>query len=106
MTTLNAAVIGLGVGEQHARAYQNHPNCRLVLLCDLSLEKLREVGTRFPGVALTEQAQLALRNPAIDVVSIASFDDAHFDQVMMALAAGKHIFVEKPLCRTLQELTA
>jgi len=106
MTMLNAAVIGLGVGEQHALAYANHPHCRLALLCDLSPEKLQEVGARFPGVARTERAEDALRDPAIDVVSIASFDDAHFEQVMLALEAGKHIFVEKPLCRTVEELTA
>ena len=38
-------------------------------------------------------------------MSIASFDDAHFAQVVAALNAGKHVFVEKPLCRTVDELS-
>ncbi len=46
-----------------------------------------------------------LGDDTIDIVSIASFDDAHFAQVMAALRAGKHVFVEKPLCRTAAELS-
>jgi predicted dehydrogenase len=42
----------------------------------------------------------------IDIISIASYDDAHFEQVDQALAAGKHVFVEKPICRTSGELIA
>ena len=35
--------------------------------------------------------------PTIDVVSICSYDDAHAQQVITALRAGKHVMVEKPL---------
>ncbi len=40
----------------------------------------------------------------MQIVSIASFDDDHALQVIQALEAGKHVFVEKPLCQTLDEL--
>jgi predicted dehydrogenase len=39
-------------------------------------------------------------DPDIDVVSIASYDSFHHEQVVRALEAGKHVFVEKPLCQT------
>jgi predicted dehydrogenase len=45
-----------------------------------------------------------LGDPAVNVVSIASFDAAHFGQARDALRAGKHVFVEKPLCTTQAEL--
>jgi predicted dehydrogenase len=38
------------------------------------------------------------------VVSIATYDDAHYRQVTLALAAGKHVFVEKPICLHPHEL--
>lgn len=106
MRRLRAAVIGLGVGEQHARAYQEHPGCELAVLCDLSAAKLSEVRARFPDVRGTQDAEAVLDDPTIDVVSIASFDDVHAAQVVRALDTGKHVFVEKPLCQTEEELAA
>lgn len=46
----------------------------------------------------------ALADPAIDTVVIATRHDAHAHQVLAALEAGKHVFCEKPLCLTLDEL--
>jgi len=46
-----------------------------------------------------------LENPEIDTVAIATRHDAHGSQVLAALRAGKHVFCEKPLCLTLDELS-
>lgn len=98
MKQLGVAVIGLGVGAQHAEAYARRPDCELVALCDLSLEKLAEIGPRFPSTRRTADAAEVLADPSIQVVSIASYDDCHHGQVLRALDNGKHVFVEKPLC--------
>lgn len=45
-----------------------------------------------------------LEDPAIDTVVVATRHDAHARQVLSALRAGKHVFCEKPLCLTLDEL--
>jgi predicted dehydrogenase len=55
--------------------------------------------------AATEMAEV-LDNPEIDTVVIATRHDAHCGQVLAALRAGKHVFCEKPLCLTLEELDA
>ena len=47
-----------------------------------------------------------LADADIDLVSICSYDDAHAEQVLAALEAGKHVFVEKPLCVTRTECDA
>jgi predicted dehydrogenase len=91
-------VIGLGVGAQHAEVYSRRSDCELVALCDLSPEKLAEVGPRFPAAAQTADASRVLGDPSIQVVSIATYDDCHHRQVIAALENGKHVFVEKPLC--------
>ena len=104
--TLGVAVVGLGVGEQHARAYLESNVCELRWLYDLDSERTQSsVATLGRGEAAQSFEQV-LDDPSVDVVSIASYDDAHFEQVLAALEAGKHVFVEKPLCRTMQELTA
>ncbi len=48
----------------------------------------------------------ALADPAIDTVVLATRHDAHAGQAEAALRAGKHVFCEKPLCLTLDELDA
>lgn len=106
MRRLRVGVIGLGVGEQHALAYARDPRCELTALCDRSEERLARAGLDYPDARRTPDAAALLADPGVDVVSIASFDDDHFEQALAALRAGKHVFCEKPLCRTLDETRA
>lgn len=46
----------------------------------------------------------AIAAPGVDTVVLATRHDAHARQVVAALGAGKHVFCEKPLCLTLDEL--
>lgn len=104
MKTLHAAIIGLGVGEQHIAGYESDPRCRVVALCDTDAARLAEVGARHRGKRLVDDPTALLAEPGIDVVSIASYDDSHHAQVVTALETGKHVFVEKPICLTAEEL--
>lgn len=88
----------MGVGEKHIEGYQGHPDCEVVALCDFSDEKLAMARAKYPGVKLTHQADELLRDPEIDVVSIATYDNYHYEQIVQAINNDKHIFVEKPLC--------
>jgi len=101
---LRAGIIGLGVGEKHIAGYEADRRCQVVALCDVDADKLRSVGERHPGRRLASDPDELLSDPSIDVVSIASYDGAHYGQVMKALAAGKHVFVEKPICLFEREL--
>ena len=98
--SLSVAIIGLGVGEQHIAGFEAHPEAAVVALCDIDERRLAEVAARHPGRALHTSDREILADPQIDVVSVASYDDAHHRQVVAALEAGKHVFVEKPLCQT------
>jgi predicted dehydrogenase len=100
---LKAGIIGLGVGERHISGYETDPRCEVTALCDIDKNKLHEVSKRNPGRRLCTDQNDILEDPTIDVVSIASYDDAHRDQVIKAIENGKHIFVEKPLCLNQQE---
>lgn len=101
---LRAGIIGLGVGEQHILGYHADPRCQVVTLCDLNEKRLEEVSTRHPGIRGTTSADEVLSDPAIDVVSIASFDNFHYEQIISGIRHGKHVFAEKPLCLTRHEL--
>lgn len=84
---------------RHVEGYRSHPGCELAAVCDLSREKLDAFGRDNPGVTRTERAEEILDDPSIDVVSIATYDDAHHGQIVRALRNGKHVFAEKPVCQ-------
>jgi predicted dehydrogenase len=98
MKRLRAGIIGLGVGEKHIQAYERHPACEVVTLCDFSDEKLSKASKKYPEMKLVKNADEILDDLEINVVSIASLDEYHFEQAAKSIKNGKHIFVEKPLC--------
>lgn len=98
MKKLSVGIIGLGVGEQHIAGYDKHPNSRVVALCDFSEDKLNLAREKYPKFRFAEQADDILNDSQIDVVSIASYDNYHYEQIIKAINNNKHIFVEKPLC--------
>lgn len=95
---LKVGIIGLGVGQAHAEAYQKNPASEVVALCDLATEKQDWARSHYPQAHVTAAATDILTDPGIDVVSICSYDDIHYEQIMLAIEHDKHIFVEKPLC--------
>ena len=95
---LRAGIIGLGVGEAHIEGYRSHPHGEVVSLCDFSKEKFESAQKKYPKLFVTRDANKILKDPSIDVVSIASYDNYHFEQIKLALEHDKHVFVEKPLC--------
>ncbi len=104
MRKLGVGVIGLGVGEQHADGYARLEECEVVALCDQSEEKLSVVESRYAGVHATTDWQQLVADEQVQIVSIASCDNDHAEQAVAALDAGKNVFVEKPMCRSMKEL--
>jgi predicted dehydrogenase len=103
---LQVGVIGLGVGRQHALAYAALEDCSVVALCDRNFELARTVGREVGAERVTDDYRALLTDARLDLVSIASQDDDHYEHAMAALGAGKHVFVEKPLCRSGEEAAA
>jgi len=91
-------IIGLGVGERHLHGYQSNPGCEVVSLCDISEAKRAQIAYKYSDLSIHSQADAILNDPDIDVVSIASYDNDHFEQVAWAINNSKHVFVEKPIC--------
>ncbi|WP_073256403.1 bi-domain-containing oxidoreductase [Shimia gijangensis] len=63
-------------------------------------------GRKFGFSEASTDGATVLNNPDIDTVVVATRHDAHALQVLGALKAGKHVFCEKPLCLTTEELGA
>ena len=101
---IGAGVIGLGVGERHIAGFQAHPECRVVAICDTDPAKQAMARERYPQARFYRRAEELIDDPKVEIVSIASHDDAHYAQLCRTLDAGKHAFVEKPVCTREDEL--
>ncbi len=62
------------------------------------------LGRKFGFAEATTDSAALLADPGTDAVVISTRHDTHADYVLRALAAGKHVFVEKPLALKLDEL--
>jgi predicted dehydrogenase len=103
---IRVGVVGCGEIAQlmHLPLLHELDEFELAGLCDLSPGALGKLGGRY-GVALRTSEYLELlAEEAIDAVAVCTYD--HAPVVAAALAAGKHVLVEKPLAFTPAEARA
>ena len=105
MKKAKLAVIGTGMLAQH----QHIPNllkldnAELYAICDLDRELLDELGDYYGVERRVIDYKEILADPEIDGVIIVTKADLHAPLTLEALAAGKHVYVEKPLAETVEE---
>ena len=104
MDRVKYGVIGLGwFGEKHCEALATLPTVELHSLCTRRPDRLQEVADRF-GVRRTyTDYNEMLADPDLDAVSVVTMWDQHAAPVLAALAAGKHVFCEKPMASTVED---
>lgn len=97
----NAGKMGIGIigyggfGEFLRRSWDEMDNARVVAVCDSD-------PTRAPvgDVEFHEEVGPMLASEKVDIVSIATPPNSHRDLAIMALEAGKHVLIEKPVALT------
>ena len=94
---------GLGAwGRNLARNFDDL--AELTWLCDTDEEKRAEFTLRYPQARFTTSFDELLADPGLDAVVIATPVPTHFSLARSALAAHKHVFVEKPPAMTAAEI--
>ncbi len=96
--TMSVAVVGAGYwGPNLARNFRADPGWDLVAVCDLDADRARSViGARSTVEVETSLARLLARDD-LDAVAVATPARTHAAVASAAIAAGKHVLVEKPL---------
>ena len=78
----------------------------LVMVCAATGSHAKHAGRKFGFRDCTTNVLELFRDPAINTVVVATRHHLHANQLLSALAAGKNVFCEKPLCLSEEELRA
>jgi predicted dehydrogenase len=98
---VRVAVAGAGYwGINHVRAFARLPGAELVAVCDPDERSRTRAAALAPKARLESSYEALLTSPEIDAVVLATPAVQHATQAQAALAAGRHVFVEKPLALT------
>jgi len=103
MKKLRIGVIGLGMGRGHVKGFQEHPDAEVVAVCDPNAARLKEIGDRFNVPSRYASADEMLAAEKLDAVGIATPNKFHCPLSLRALAAGCHVFCEKPMAMNARE---
>jgi UDP-N-acetylglucosamine 3-dehydrogenase len=103
MKTINLGIIGLGyIGQTHLRHSLKLTNTHVSAVADLSKKALSKA--KKAGVKKTYTNYESLfKDPEIDAVIIGLPTHLHLQCAKKAAEAGKHIFLEKPIARNIEE---
>jgi predicted dehydrogenase len=101
---LEVAVVGAGYwGPNLVRNFAGHPDTAVRWVCDADGERAERVASTHAGVRSTAALVDVLGDADLDAVVVATPPETHRDIGLAALAAGKHVLIEKPLASSLDE---
>jgi len=103
---IRVGIVGLGRagwGMQCRELDSRRERFEIVAGCDTYAPWLERFAERYPAARVSAGLERLLADPEIDLVSIATPSSDHFDHALAALAAGKDVFLEKPMCGTYAE---
>ena len=106
MAKVRVAVIGAGIlGSRHARVFHEHDQSETVAVVDVDETRAKTVADRHGARAYTSLDAL-FGTEELDALAIATPDHLHREPAVAALTRGKHVFLEKPLATTREDVDA
>jgi len=106
---VNLACCGIGHrGADIVRALHNTGLANVVALCDVDMrgDHTLDIINRFPKVPRYQDFRVMFdrMHNEFDAVTVGTPDFSHFPITMLAMSMGKHVYVEKPMARTFNEV--
>ncbi len=105
---MNSQPVGIGLigvgafGEFCLAAFSEMPEVRITAVCDADPSRLAHFAGKYGANGYTDLDTM-LADPAVEIVALNTPPFLHAEQGLKALAAGKHVFCEKPLALSLEE---
>jgi UDP-N-acetylglucosamine 3-dehydrogenase len=104
MKQIRCGVIGLGwFGEHHVDALQQLPLVDVQAVCTRTETRLKEIKDKYRVPRAYTDYRALLADKDIDMVTIVTHIKEHLQPTLDALAAGKHVFLEKPMADNIED---
>ncbi|MHB8898709.1 MAG: Gfo/Idh/MocA family protein [Thermoguttaceae bacterium] len=100
---IRLGVAGLSRGRKLCDAFAAQADAELVYLCETDKTRLEDSQKRFSGAKAVGDFRKILDDRSIDAIAIATPDHWHTPMALLAMQAGKHVYVEKPPSHNLRE---
>lgn len=99
------AIVGCGIGRSHVieGVLPNSDAFKLLAVCDINTERLAAFASEFNVPRQTTRFEDLLAMDDLDIIDICTPPGLHRQQILAALAAGKHVISEKPLVGSLAD---
>jgi len=94
------------VSRKHVEAIARTPTAKLVAVCDVQMERARELGRRLDVPCFSDMEAMFAAVPTIEVASILTPTGHHAEHAVRAAAHGKHVIVEKPIALRVEDADA
>jgi predicted dehydrogenase len=102
---VRVAFVGLGlIGKRHLLDFMAEPDVQVAAVCDVYTPYLEEgLATAGSGVTSTRDFRRLLDRSDVDALVVSTPDHWHAPMTILACAAGKDVYVEKPLTHAVRE---
>lgn len=102
---IKVGLLGYGYASKtfHAPLIMGTPGLELA---GVSSSDASKVHADWPAIPVVSDPQMLFNDPSIDLIVIPTPNDTHFPLAQSALAAGKHVVVDKPFTVTLSQANA
>jgi predicted dehydrogenase/nucleoside-diphosphate-sugar epimerase len=102
--SIRAAIVGTGyIAEFHARAIRTLPGVELVSVCDTNFRSARSFAAEWGEPSVFDTLPSMLAGQRVDAVHVLTPPDSHHLLATTALEAGSNVFLEKPMCTSVEE---
>ena len=102
---INLAQIGCGYwGPNLLRNFSSLPDAAVRFVVEASADRRRYVEANYPATAAVAELEPVLTDKSVHGLVIATPARSHFELARRGLEAGKHVFVEKPLAMTVDDV--
>jgi len=104
---VNIGLVGCGAfGESHLQGFRAVPAARIAAVFDTDRERAVRLAADFGVPLVCESLEQICALPELHAIDVVTPEQTHLAPVTTALAAGKHVFVEKPLATDVAECAA